>query len=74
MGELADAGAVAFSDDGVPVSSAGMMRRALQYASIAGRPLALHCEEPSLIRGVTCTRGRVAASSASPAIRRSASR
>src|SRR6266550_4402205 len=42
MGELADAGAVAFSDDGVPVSSAGMMRRALQYASITGRPLALH--------------------------------
>ena len=38
MGELADAGAVAFSDDGVPVSSAGMMRRALQYASITGRP------------------------------------
>ena len=34
MGELADAGAVAFSDDGVPVVSAGMMRRALQYASI----------------------------------------
>ena len=51
MGELADAGAVAFSDDGVPVSSAGMMRRALQYASITGRPLALHCEESSLSRG-----------------------
>src|SRR5581483_12396689 len=32
MGELADAGAAAFSDDGVPVASAGMMRRALQYA------------------------------------------
>ena len=36
MGELADAGAVAFSDDGVPVASAGLMRRALQYASITG--------------------------------------
>ena len=36
MGELADAGAVAFTDDGVPVSSAGLMRRALQYASITG--------------------------------------
>src|SRR5581483_10688943 len=33
MAELADAGAVAFSDDGVPVASAGMMRRALQYSS-----------------------------------------
>ena len=51
MGELADSGAVAFSDDGVPVASAGLMRRALQYASITDRPLALHCEEPTLSRG-----------------------
>jgi dihydroorotase len=61
MGELADAGAVAFSDDGLPVSSAGMMRRALQYASITGRPLALHCEEPSLSRGGHVHEGAVAA-------------
>ena len=61
MGELADAGAVAFSDDGVPVSSAGMMRRALQYASLTGRPLALHCEEPSLSRGGHVHEGAVAA-------------
>jgi dihydroorotase len=61
MGELADAGAVAFSDDGVPVSSAGMMRRALQYASVTGRPLALHCEEPSLSRGGHVHEGAVAA-------------
>src|SRR5690348_15133731 len=61
MGELADAGAAAFSDDGVPVASAGMMRRALQYASITGRPLALHCEEPSLSRGSHMHMGRVSA-------------
>ncbi len=61
MGELADAGAVAFSDDGVPVSSAGMMRRALQYASITGRPLALHCEEQTLSRGGHVHEGAVAA-------------
>jgi dihydroorotase len=61
MGELADAGAVAFSDDGVPVSSAGMMRRALQYASITGRPLALHCEEATLSRGGHLHEGAVAA-------------
>jgi dihydroorotase len=59
MGELADAGAAAFSDDGVPVASAGMLRRALQYASITGRPLALHCEEPSLTRGSHMHLGRV---------------
>jgi dihydroorotase len=61
MAELADAGAVAFSDDGVPVASAGMMRRALQYASITGRKLALHCEEPSLSRGAHVHEGAVAA-------------
>jgi dihydroorotase len=61
MAELADAGAVAFSDDGVPVASAGMMRRALQYASITGRKLALHCEELSLSRGGHVHEGAVAA-------------
>jgi dihydroorotase len=51
MGELADAGAAAFTDDGHPVATAGLMRRALEYNAITGRPLALHCEEPSLTRG-----------------------
>jgi dihydroorotase len=61
MAELAEAGAAAFSDDGVPVSSAGLLRRALQYSSITGRPLALHCEEPSLTRGSHMHMGRVSA-------------
>jgi dihydroorotase len=61
MAELADAGAAAFSDDGVPVVSAGLMRRALQYASITGRPLALHCEEPTLSHGGHVHEGSVAA-------------
>jgi len=61
MGELADAGAAAFSDDGVPVASAGLLRRALQYASITGRPLALHCEEPSLSHGSHMHAGPVSA-------------
>ena len=47
MGELADAGAAAFTDDGRPVATAGLMRRALEYNAITGRRLALHCEEPS---------------------------
>jgi dihydroorotase len=51
MGELADLGAAGFSDDGRPVVSAGLMWRALQYASITERPLAVHCEEPTLTRG-----------------------
>ena len=48
MGELAGAGAAAFTDDGKPIRSAGLMRRALQYAGSTGRRLALHCEEPTL--------------------------
>jgi dihydroorotase len=61
MGELAATGAVAFSDDGMPVASAGLMRRALQYASSTDRPLALHCEEPTLSHGGHVHEGRVAA-------------
>jgi dihydroorotase len=61
MAELADAGAIAFSDDGVPVSSAGLMRRALQYAAVTGRRLAVHCEEPTLSRDGHVHEGRVAA-------------
>jgi dihydroorotase len=48
MAELADAGAVAFSDDGLPVTSARVLRRALQYQRLADRVLALHEEDPQL--------------------------
>jgi dihydroorotase len=61
MAELADAGAAGFSDDGQPVSSPGLMRRALQYSSVTGRRLALHCEESSLSRGGHMHEGAVSA-------------
>ena len=61
MGELADAGAAAFTDDGRPVTSAGLMRRALQYGAITGRKLALHCEEPTLSRDGQVHEGIVSA-------------
>jgi dihydroorotase len=48
MAELADAGAAGFTDDGLPVRSAGVMRQALQYQRLAGRLLALHEEDPTL--------------------------
>jgi dihydroorotase len=48
MAELADVGAAGFTDDGLPVRSAGVMRQALQYQRLAGRLLALHEEDPSL--------------------------
>jgi dihydroorotase len=42
------AGCVAFTDDGRPVASALLMRRALEYASMLDVPIIDHCEEPSL--------------------------
>src|SRR3954468_6521324 len=48
MAELADEGAVGFTDDGLPVRDAGVMRQALQYQRLAGRTLALHEEDPAL--------------------------
>jgi dihydroorotase len=61
MAELADAGAVGFSDDGRPVAAPGLMRRALQYGAVTGRPLALHCEEPTLSRDGQMHEGAVSA-------------
>jgi dihydroorotase len=61
MAELAERGAVGFTDDGVPVASAGLMRRALQYSAVAGRKLAVHCEEPTLSRSGQVHEGVVAA-------------
>jgi dihydroorotase len=59
--ELADAGAVAFTDDGRPVASAGLLRRALQYARVAARPVTLHCEDPTLSGDGQMHEGPVAA-------------
>jgi dihydroorotase len=60
MAELASAGAAAFTDDGRPVVSAGLMWRALQYGALTGRPLAVHCEEPTLSRHGHAHEGPVA--------------
>jgi dihydroorotase len=48
MAELRDAGALGFTDDGRPVVSAGMLRKALQYQRLAGGVIALHEEDPGL--------------------------
>jgi dihydroorotase len=48
IGELVRAGAVAFSDDGSPVASALLMRRALEYCRLFNMPVIDHCEDPSL--------------------------
>ena len=61
MGELADEGAAGFTDDGRPVRSAGLMRRALQYASSTDRRLALHEEELSLSQDGQMHEGEISA-------------
>jgi dihydroorotase len=61
MGELAEAGAVGFSDDGVPVAAPGLMRRALQYGAVTGKRIALHCEERTLSREGQMHEGTVSA-------------
>jgi dihydroorotase len=48
LGEQKSAGCVAFSDDGRPVATALLMRRALEYAGMLGLPIVDHCEDPSL--------------------------
>jgi len=48
IAELKAAGCVALSDDGRPVATALLMRRALEYAAMFGMPVIDHCEDPSL--------------------------
>lgn len=48
IGELRAAGCVAISDDGRPVATALLMRRALEYAGMFDMPVIDHCEDPSL--------------------------
>lgn len=48
MGAIRDAGATGFSDDGLPIRSARVLRRALQYQRLCGGTIALHEEDPEL--------------------------
>ena len=59
FGDLQEAGCVAFSDDGKPVASARMMRRALEYARTFGLVLIDHCEEPTLAEKACMNEGPV---------------
>ena len=61
MAELAETGAAGFTDDGHPVVAPALMWRALQYSSVSGRALAVHCEEPTLSHGGHMREGVVSA-------------
>jgi len=59
FGDLKEAGCVAFSDDGRPVASARVMRRALEYAKAFDLAIIDHCEEPTLAEGACMNEGPV---------------
>jgi dihydroorotase len=61
MAELRAQGAVGFTDDGRPVVSAGMLRKALQYQRLCGGVLALHEEDPALSGAGAMHEGEVSA-------------
>jgi len=51
MAELVEAGAVAFSDDGVAIRNSAVLRRAFEYANMYNTPIIEHCEDESLAEG-----------------------
>jgi dihydroorotase len=57
MGLMAQAGAVAFTDDGDCVASPGMMRRVLSYVQMTGKAFMQHCQEPTLTKGAVMNAG-----------------
>jgi len=61
LGELADAGAVGFSDDGAAVKTAVLLRNALLYLGAFGLPIFEHAEDPGLTAGAEAHEGVVAA-------------
>jgi dihydroorotase len=61
MAELRQEGALGFTDDGRPVASAGMLRKALQYQRLCGGTIALHEEDASLSKGGAMHEGVVSA-------------
>jgi dihydroorotase len=61
MYELAQAGAVGFSDDGKPLATAQLLRRALQYVKVTDRFVALHAQDDALMGAGVMHEGPVSA-------------
>ena len=60
MMALREAGAVAFSDDGATIMDAGVMRRVLEYSTLADAPVIVHAEDCHLRGAGVVNEGRVA--------------
>ena len=61
IGDMAEAGAAAFSDDGGYVSDSRLMRSAFEYAAIFGKPVISHAEEESLVSDGVMHEGAISA-------------
>jgi len=61
IGDLVDAGCVALSDDGYPVASSQLMRKALEYTTMFDIPVIDHCEDTSMTAGAVMHEGAVQA-------------
>ena len=59
MAALADAGCVALSDDGKTIMDSGVMRRVLEYSSMARVPIITHAEDRTLVREGVVNEGPV---------------
>jgi len=59
MGELASAGAIAYSDDGEPAANSRLMRQALDYSLASGLPIIDHCEDVTLTEGGVMNEGLI---------------
>ena len=68
MGNMVDAGAVGFSDDGDPVESEALMRIALEYSKMFGVPIVNHSEVKSLSENGIMNEGAVSARLGIPGI------
>lgn len=68
IGDMIAAGAVAFSDDGKGIQSAGMMRVAMDYIKRFDAPVVAHCEDESLVAGGVVNEGVVSTRMGLPGI------
>lgn len=57
---LKEAGAIGFTDDGVGVQNAQMMKDAMRQAAALGLPIVAHCEDDTLVKGAAVTEGAFA--------------
>ncbi|GAB4439598.1 MAG: dihydroorotase [bacterium] len=72
MGELKEAGAVAFSDDGNPVVNSDILRKAMDYAETFNMPIICHSEDKSLSKNGIMNEGKISALLGVPGIPREA--